>query len=72
MRLNDKVAIATGAGTGIGEVIAHKFAREGARVLWRAAERPGEGRGDCDHRAGARGGRYTLRAEVFRAAATCR
>ena len=29
MRLKDKVAIITSAGTGIGEAIAHKFAREG-------------------------------------------
>jgi NAD(P)-dependent dehydrogenase (short-subunit alcohol dehydrogenase family) len=33
MRLKDKIAIITGAGTGIGEAIAHKFAREGARLL---------------------------------------
>jgi hypothetical protein len=32
-RLDSKVAIITGAGTGIGEAIAHKFAREGARVM---------------------------------------
>jgi NAD(P)-dependent dehydrogenase (short-subunit alcohol dehydrogenase family) len=30
MILGEKVAIITGAGTGIGEAIAHKFAREGA------------------------------------------
>ncbi|KXF78459.1 short-chain dehydrogenase [Paramesorhizobium deserti] len=32
-RLDGKVAIITGAGTGIGEAIAHKFAREGARLM---------------------------------------
>ena len=32
-RLEEKVAIITGAGTGIGEAIAHKFAKEGARVV---------------------------------------
>ncbi|MBD1921076.1 SDR family oxidoreductase [Microcoleus sp. FACHB-831] len=32
-RLEGKVAIITGAGTGIGEAIAHKFAKEGATVI---------------------------------------
>lgn len=32
-RLEGKVAIITGAGTGIGEAIAHKFAKEGAQVI---------------------------------------
>lgn len=33
MRLQGKVAVITGAGTGIGEAIAHKFAREGALLV---------------------------------------
>lgn len=32
-RLEDKVAVITGASTGIGEAIAHKFAKEGAQVV---------------------------------------
>ena len=32
-QLENKVAIITGAGTGIGEAIAHKFAKAGAKVV---------------------------------------
>jgi len=32
-QLQDKVAIITGGGTGIGEVIYRKFAREGAKIV---------------------------------------
>ena len=42
-RLRDKTAIVTGAGSGIGEAIAHEFARQGARVaVLDVAEAEGE------------------------------
>ncbi|MFA6270180.1 MAG: SDR family NAD(P)-dependent oxidoreductase [Candidatus Paceibacterota bacterium] len=34
MRLENKVAIVTGAATGIGQAIAERFINEGARVVW--------------------------------------
>ena len=39
MQLENKIAIVTGAGQGIGRGIAHRFAKEGARVVvaeWKA------------------------------------
>ncbi|MBV9356637.1 MAG: glucose 1-dehydrogenase [Chloroflexi bacterium] len=44
MRLTDKVAIVTGAGSGIGRATARAFAAEGARVV--VADRSGDGAGE--------------------------
>lgn len=53
-KLKDKVAIITGAGTGIGEAIAHKFGLEGAKLL--LAGLPSDPLMDVVHSVRARGG----------------
>ena len=47
MRLHDKVAIVTGAGSGFGEGIARKFVAEGASVI--VADRNAAAVGLCTH-----------------------
>lgn len=59
-RLEGKVAIVTGAGTGIGEAVAHKFAKEGAAVL--ALGLPGDPVADV---ARALGADYGARVEAY-------
>jgi NAD(P)-dependent dehydrogenase (short-subunit alcohol dehydrogenase family) len=41
MRLQDKVAVVTGAGSGIGRATARLFAREGARLVLNDVDQPG-------------------------------
>lgn len=60
MRLKDKVALITGAGTGIGEAIAFKFAREGAKLV--LAGLPDDPLDDVAHTIRQQGGM----AEVFK------
>jgi len=50
MRLKDKVAIVTGAGSGFGEGIARRFAQEGARVIVNDISRQGGERVAADIR----------------------
>ena len=46
-RLSEKTAIVTGGGKGIGQAIAHRFAKEGARVaIWEQDEEAGKATAD--------------------------
>lgn len=56
MRLQDKVAIVTGAATGIGQAIAVRFAREGAAVVVDYIGKPGAA-GKTEERIAAFGGK---------------
>ena len=57
-RLQDKVAFITGAGSGIAQVAARRFAEEGARVII-AEIRAGPGR-ECERRIREAGGEATF------------
>ena len=67
MRLHDRVALVTGAGSGIGQAIARRYAAEGAAVVvldWH----PEGGRGTADEIAGQGGSALFVEADVSRAA----
>jgi 3(or 17)beta-hydroxysteroid dehydrogenase len=60
-RLQNKVALVTGAGAGIGEAVAMRFAEEGAVVI--VADIDGEAAGRVASEANARGGRVEARTQ---------
>ena len=70
MRLQNKVAIVTGAGSGFGEGIAKTFAREGARVVVNDINEAGGRRVTDEINAGNTGSAVFVKADVTRDADT--
>ena len=52
-KLENKIAIVTGGGKGIGRAIAHRFSKEGAKVaIWEKDQEAGSKNRRRDHRGG--------------------
>ena len=60
--LDDKIAIVTGGGGGIGGAIAQRFSREGAKVA--VVDIDGAAAAHCAHQIGPDGGAMPLTADV--------